>query len=81
MGKAYNNLKHMDIEAMRSGRQINMEHREFLVSKVNKEEITKALQGIGDLKAPDSDGFGEKFFKDSWHIIKEDVIATILEFF
>ncbi|KAI5445139.1 hypothetical protein KIW84_013408 [Lathyrus oleraceus] len=39
------------------------------------------LEGIGDLKAPGIDGFGAKFFKASWHIIKGDVIEAIMEFF
>ncbi|KAI5428638.1 hypothetical protein KIW84_033588 [Lathyrus oleraceus] len=43
MGKVANNLNHVDVEAMRSGRQINMEQREFPVGIVTKEEISKAL--------------------------------------
>ncbi|XP_050918605.1 uncharacterized protein LOC127136042 [Lathyrus oleraceus] len=81
MGMAANNLKHVDIEAIKSCRKINMEQRKFLVVKVTKEEIAKALQGIGDLKAPGIDGYGAKFFKASYHIIKGDVIAAFMEFF
>lgn len=51
------------------------------MGKVTEEEIAKVLQGIGDLKAPGIDGFGAKFFKASWHIIKGDVIEAIMEFF
>ncbi|XP_058767638.1 uncharacterized protein LOC131641351 [Vicia villosa] len=81
MGKDVTNLKHTNIEAMRSGNQLNMEQREFLVSKVTEQEIAIALKCIGDLKAPGIDGYGERFFKASWHIIKEDVKFSIIEFF
>lgn len=52
MGKADTKLKHVDIEAIRSGNQLNMEQREFMMSKLTEQEIAKALKGIGDLKAP-----------------------------
>ncbi|CAK8567578.1 unnamed protein product [Lathyrus sativus] len=81
MGKAAHNLKHVDIEALRDGKHLNGDPREFLINTITEEEIVKSLKGIGDLKAPGIDGFGAKFFKVSWHIIKEDVIATIKEFF
>lgn len=38
------------------------------------------LCGGGD-KTPEPDGFGSKFFKDTWSITGADVIAGILEFF
>lgn len=44
-------------------------------------EISKALDNIRDLKAPDLDGFGAKFFKSSWNIINKDVITVVIEFF
>ncbi|CAK8572899.1 unnamed protein product [Lathyrus sativus] len=81
MGKVSSNLKHVNIEVMRSGRQLNMERREYLVGKVTDEEIVKALQRIGDLEAPKIDGYGVKLFKTSWHIIKSDVTAAIQESF
>lgn len=49
----------------------------MLVSKITVEEIEKALQGIGDLKSPEVDGYGSKFFKYCWHIVKDDVIGSV----
>lgn len=81
LGTKENKLKHADIEAMRSGNQVSQGHRDNLIRAVTKKEMWEALKGIGDLKAPGLDGYGSKFFKASWNIIKYDVIATIQEFF
>lgn len=39
------------------------------------------MNGIDNDKAPGLDGFGACFFKKAWHIIKQDVIATVQDFF
>ncbi|CAK8535453.1 unnamed protein product [Lathyrus sativus] len=81
MGKKDNNPSHIDIKAMRLGAQLNMEQREYLSKNITEEDITKALKGIGDLKAPGLDGYGARFFKASWATIKKDVIAAVNEYF
>lgn len=48
---------------------------------MTEQEIFKTLNGIGDLKSLDLDGYGAIFFKASWKIVKDDVIATIMDFF
>ncbi|CAK8579067.1 unnamed protein product [Lathyrus sativus] len=81
MGKEDNNINHIDIEAMRMGKQLNLEQREYLTRNITEDDIIKALRGIGNLKAPGLDGYGAKFFKASWTTIKTDVIAAIRDFF
>ncbi|CAI8596892.1 unnamed protein product [Vicia faba] len=66
---------------MIKGKQLSMIQREYLTSRVTVAEIDKALQDIGDLKAPSADGFGAKFFKSCWHFIQADVLASVMEFF
>lgn len=39
------------------------------------------MNGIDNDKALGLDGFGAYFFKKAWHIIKQDVIATVQDFF
>lgn len=39
------------------------------------------MKGIGDLKAPSINGYGAKFFKTSWNIVKYDVIEAVQELF
>ncbi|CAK8579589.1 unnamed protein product [Lathyrus sativus] len=63
------------------GKQLDIHQREYLIRLISENDITKALKGIGDLKAPGLDGFGAKFFKSSWTTIREDVVAAIKEYF
>ncbi|XP_058784212.1 uncharacterized protein LOC131658983 [Vicia villosa] len=81
MGSKDDTLKHVDIEAMRIGKQASPSQREYLTSIVTEKEIWNTLKGIGDLKAPGIDGYGTKIFKASWNTIKKDVIVAVQEFF
>ncbi|KAI5445647.1 hypothetical protein KIW84_013750 [Lathyrus oleraceus] len=58
-----------------------MEERTSLIALVTMKEIEKAQNDIGDLKVPDMDEYGSKFFKVSWTATKKDFIAAVLEFF
>lgn len=81
MGTAADNISHVDIVAMRAGPQLSFEQRGGLMKPVSDKEVEEALKGIGDLKSPGIDGFGSKFFKASWHIVKHDVMEAIKDFF
>lgn len=35
---------------------------------------------IGDLKAHGMDGYGAKFFKSTWSIVKSDLIVVVMDF-
>jgi hypothetical protein len=81
MGTKLNELEGIDVEAMRTGRQLNATQRDMLTCSVTEDEITIALKGIGNDKAPGIDGFGAYFYKKAWQIIKLDVIAAVQDFF
>lgn len=81
MGKEDDNLDGINIVVMRSGTQLNYDQRESLLPFVTDHENQIALKGIGDLKVPKSRGYGAKFFKSTWDIVKEDVMAVVSEFF
>ncbi|KAL5162615.1 Transposon TX1 uncharacterized protein [Glycine soja] len=81
MGREEPNLDSVDINIMRKGCQLNFDQRKYLIGRITDEEIDKALKSIGDLKAPGIDGYGAKFFKDAWSIIKNDFTNAIREFF
>lgn len=81
MEKRDNNLHHIDIETMKAGTQLSMDQRDFLIRPVSEHEIYKALNGINDLKSPGLDGFGARFFKSIWNIVKDDLVAAVMEFF
>lgn len=81
MGKRDNNLHHIDIETMKDGTQLSMDQRDFLIRPVSEHEIYKALNGINDLKSSGLDGFGARFFKSIWNIVKDDLVVVVMEFF
>lgn len=58
-----------------------MDKRQSLVVPVSEQEILLALNGISDMKAPRIDGYGDRFFKESWQTIKGDVNAIEMDFF
>ncbi|XP_058727119.1 uncharacterized protein LOC131598546 [Vicia villosa] len=60
MGKANLTIHHIDVDAMRRGNQLDMEKKEYLISRVTIDEIQEALKGIGDLKSPGVDGYGAR---------------------
>ncbi|XP_014618090.1 uncharacterized protein [Glycine max] len=78
MGSIACNLRHIDIQAMRDGKQITFDQGAFLTATVTEAENAKALQGIGDLKALGIDGYGAKFFKNSWRLgsVIQDIVHT-----
>lgn len=63
MGQANNKITHIDIEAMRNGKQIGIDQRNMLTRQVSETEIEQALKCIGDNKSPGVDGYGALFFK------------------
>ncbi|CAK8579658.1 unnamed protein product [Lathyrus sativus] len=81
MGKQAESTQAIDIVAMREGYQIDTDQADMLTGPVTEKEIVAALHSIGDLKSPGIDGYGAKFFKESWQIVGRDVIAAVREFF
>lgn len=81
MGTETNNLQSLDIVAMRRGAQMTTTQRALLMNFVFVQEIEKALKSITDLKAPENDGYGSKFFKATWNIVKDDMVEAVQEFF
>lgn len=55
--------------------------REHLEKEFTAAEVKAALWTIDGDKVPGPDGYGSKFFKDSWNVIGGDVPAGVLEFF
>ncbi|XP_039004676.1 uncharacterized protein LOC120131861 [Hibiscus syriacus] len=52
-----------------------------LIKDVTKDEIKEAFFCQGNEKAPGPDGYTPYFFKNTWSIIEEDVVAAITQFF
>ncbi|XP_073051210.1 uncharacterized protein [Primulina eburnea] len=72
---------HIDKETLLDGPLISPDKWDSMTMKVSCEEIKAVVFDIDNEKSPGPDGFGSFFFKNSWDIIKEDVIGATSEFF
>ncbi|KAJ8427504.1 hypothetical protein Cgig2_012346 [Carnegiea gigantea] len=52
-----------------------------MLKLVNEDEFKIAMFSICNNKCPGSDGYGSGFFKESWNVIRHDVIQVVQEFF
>ncbi|XP_075088621.1 uncharacterized protein LOC142170629 [Nicotiana tabacum] len=63
---------------VREGNILKDDQRSMLEREFNSEEVKEALWGISGDKSPGLDGYGSQFFKDSWDIVKGDVIEAVM---
>ncbi|XP_021769748.1 uncharacterized protein LOC110734000 [Chenopodium quinoa] len=71
----------VDLVTMRRGKQLSSVSRSYLIRPISHAEIDASLKGIDNTKAPGIDGFNSFFFKRSWHIVKDDIYASVIDFF
>lgn len=67
--------------AIRDGSQLSADAQANLIVLVTEAEVLDALKGLGEDKAPGIYGYNSCFFKATWGIIREDVMAALEEFF
>jgi hypothetical protein len=60
--------------------RVTQEMNQYLLKEYTEEEIKKALDSIGDLKAPGQDGMPSLFYKQYWHIVGNNVTKEVLNF-
>ena len=80
-GTATNYLQMIDRNIMRSDPQVDNNNAQNLIREISEEDIKRALFEMDDNKAPGVDGFNVVFFKNTWDIIKHDLIDAVKEFF
>ncbi|XP_058764760.1 uncharacterized protein LOC131638231 [Vicia villosa] len=78
IGTASPTLLHVDIEALRRGRQLPMEKHNCLIKPVTETKIWQALQSIGDNKAPGADGLYKLISKISTSRLSK-VISDVVD--
>lgn len=61
--------------------RLNLPDSLFMIRPISDEEIKTALFGIGNNKAPGSDGFPSKFYKVAWPVIGKDFLIAVHNFF
>ncbi|XP_071727353.1 uncharacterized protein [Rutidosis leptorrhynchoides] len=52
----------------------------LLEEKFTEEEVWVAIKGCGSSKAPSPDGFNLRFHKNFWHLIKDELMGAIHDF-
>ncbi|XP_056688091.1 uncharacterized protein [Spinacia oleracea] len=79
LGTTQTNRKAVLSQVVQLGPLINDQHRAILNGPYTADEVRKALFSIPGVKAPGPDGFGTFFFKDSWSIVGDEVVAAVLD--
>jgi hypothetical protein len=52
---------------------------ELLTTEFTREEIKEALDGMGDLKAPGTNGMPAILYKKFWHLVGDQVVSEVLQ--
>lgn len=81
LGSDIQSRDHVNSNIIKAGNVISPSQQEDLCKPVSAIEIKAALWSIGGEKSPGPDGYSSQFYKDSWDIVKGDVVAAILNFF
>jgi hypothetical protein len=58
--------------------KITSHMNECLMKELTSDEVRKALDGIGDLKAPGPDGMPAIFYKNFWDMVGNQVVEEVL---
>ncbi|XP_058734178.1 uncharacterized protein LOC131605903 [Vicia villosa] len=61
--------------------QINEEQSRILTRHITEQEVYEAMKRINYLTAPGVDGFGMKFFKAAWPVVRKDIMDAVQYFF
>ncbi|XP_021728495.1 uncharacterized protein LOC110695590 [Chenopodium quinoa] len=74
-------LPAVDLVTMRRGKQLSSTAQSYLIRPISHAKIDDALKGIDNTKAPGIDGINSFFFKRAWHIVKDDIYASVIDIF
>lgn len=81
MGTAAEELIMVDKNIMSRGPELQVTQQKALIVAVTGQEVKEALFSMDSSKAPNINKFNVYFFKKCWHIIGEDVIHAVQQFF
>lgn len=81
LGTVANGGQDIKVDVLRDGKILSEEQSNALIAPIQEMEIKEAFFAVGNDKSPGPDGFSAGFFKSTWHIIKEEVVAAITDFF
>ncbi|XP_024990680.1 uncharacterized protein LOC112524969 [Cynara cardunculus var. scolymus] len=58
-------------------RKLSLVEANHMIRPIHNEEIRNAIFSIGNYKAPGSDGYSSKFFKEAWNIVGRDLLMLL----
>jgi hypothetical protein len=61
--------------------RVTLDMNEHLCKAFTEQEISDVMFQMGPLKAPGPNGFPAMFYQRNWSVVKQDVIASIQDFF
>lgn len=70
----------INLNIVRKGHILTNDQIDLLTLSFSKEEVKEAMWSIQKNKAP-LDGFNSKFYKASWDIVGNNIVAAINQFF
>ena len=79
MGSTHSNRPDALSQIVQAGPMVTDQHKQILNVPYTYDEVKKALFSIPGIKAPGPDGFGTFFYRATWNIVGEDVIAAVLD--
>ena len=59
------------------GHVVSAEEMGDLLCSPSKEDIRRTVFSISVNKSPGPNGFGSLFFRDSWDVVRDDVVAAV----
>ncbi|KAJ9536519.1 hypothetical protein OSB04_un000271 [Centaurea solstitialis] len=80
LGKRDGSLQHI-LEPDSFEHRISFADSLEMIRPISDLDIKNAMFGIGNDKAPGSDGFSSRFFKAAWEVVGNDVCISINNFF
>lgn len=79
VGTTATSLTGVNIVALKKGKQLTRDQGDKLTELITEAEIYKALKGIRDDSSLGINGYGSKFYKVTWEIIKTDLMKAVLD--
>lgn len=81
MGSSSSTLPIANRAAIKHRPLLSLQQKIHLGRDVTNQLISSALHSIEGEKVPDIDGYNADFFQKTWHILKDEILQAIKEFF